>query len=392
MTVELTALTKSYDIPGGEEIAVNGIDIDIGEDEFVSLVGPSGCGKSTTLRCIAGLETPTSGEIRINGEDVTDTAPNKRGLAMMFQDIALYPHMTVRENIAYPLKVRGVSKDNRHEEATAAAEVMRIADLLDKYPGELSGGQRQRCALARTIVYDPKAFLMDEPLSDLDAKLKVAVRKEIQRVHDRVERPTIYVTHDQAEALSMSDRVAVMNDGELMGIATPDEHYNFPANKFIASFIGNPSMNFVTGQLRSSSDREAQHASSSRAKPGDGTITVEFHDNEIELGATGNEPRSETVEIGFRPEVVDLHTDPDEGYFEGTLELIERIGDRRLATIQGPDGEIRAMVPDSYAASEGAQVGVSFDERDAHVFDDRTQNVVGRGRIESAEITAESSS
>lgn len=371
MTVELHELTKVYDVPSGEDVAVDGIDLEIGEDEFVSLVGPSGCGKSTTLRCIAGLETPTSGEINVNGEDVTDIAPSKRGLAMMFQDIALYPHMSVKDNIAYPLKVRGVPKEVRHKEATEAAEIMRIAELLDKYPGELSGGQRQRCALARTIVYDPKAFLMDEPLSDLDAKLKVTVRKEIQRIHDRVERPTIYVTHDQGEALSMSDRVAVMNDGELMGIATPDEHYHSPANKFIAGFIGNPSMNFVTGRLLSS---------------GNGRISVEFYDNEIELGATVNEPQSETVEIGFRPEVVDLHADPDDGYFEGTLELIERIGDRRLATIQGPGREILAIVADSSPQSEGRDVSISFDEENAHAFDAQTQDVIGRGHIENTEV------
>lgn len=364
MSVIVDSLTKIYSVPSGEEVAVEDVSMEIADDEFISLVGPSGCGKSTTLRCVAGLETPTSGRITINGEDVTDTAPDKRGLAMMFQDIALYPHMTVAENIAYPLKVRGVSKDERRERARDAAGIMRITELMDKYPGELSGGQRQRTALARTIVYDPRAFLMDEPLSDLDAKLKVAIRKEIQRVHDRVGKPTLYVTHDQGEALSMSDRVAVMNDGEIMGIGTPDELYHSPKTKFVASFIGNPSMNFVSGEV---------------VRTTEGSITVEFHGNEIELETTGKNPSSDRIELGFRPEIVEVSSDPDEGYISGTLELVERIGDRRLATIETSDGEIRALVPDEQRLSEGSDVSVSFDSADIHLFDDETGKAIGHG-------------
>lgn len=364
MSVIVDSLTKIYSVPSGEEVAVEDVSMEIADDEFISLVGPSGCGKSTTLRCVAGLETPTSGRITINGEDVTDTAPDKRGLAMMFQDIALYPHMTVAENIAYPLKVRGVSKDERRERARDAAEIMRITELMDKYPGELSGGQRQRTALARTIVYDPRAFLMDEPLSDLDAKLKVAIRKEIQRVHDRVGKPTLYVTHDQGEALSMSDRVAVMNDGEIMGIGTPDELYHSPKNKFVASFIGNPSMNFITGEV---------------IRTTDGSTTVEFLGNEIELETTNESPSSDRIELGFRPEIVEISPGPDEGYIRGTLELVERIGDRRLATIETSDGEIRALVPDEQRLSEGSGVSVSFDSADIHLFDEETGKAIGHG-------------
>lgn len=361
MTVEVESLTKAYDVPSGKELAVDGIDIEIGPQEFLTLVGPSGCGKSTTLRCIAGLETPTSGQIRIDGEDITDTAPNHRGLAMMFQDIALYPHMTVVDNIAYPLKVRGVSKEERKERARDAAEIMRITELLDKYPGELSGGQRQRTALARTIVYDPRAFLMDEPLSDLDAKLKVAIRKEIQRVHERVQTPTIYVTHDQGEALSMSDRVAVMNHGQVMGIGTPDELYHSPMNKFVASFIGNPSMNFVPATVESATED---------------SITVEFCGNTADLRTTGQKPKGESVEIGFRPETIEVSPDPDRGYFTGTLELVERIGDRRLATIEGPNGELRALVPDEQDLGENETVSVSFSTKDMHLFDSETGDAI----------------
>ena len=364
MTVEIRKLRKEYDVPGGQEVAVDDIDLQIGDDEFLTLVGPSGCGKSTTLRCVAGLETPTSGEIRIGGEDVTDVPAHKRGLAMMFQDIALYPHMTVRENIAYPLKVRGIAKDVRHDEAADAAEIMRISELLDKYPAELSGGQRQRTALARTVVYDPRAFLMDEPLSDLDAKLKVAIRKEIQRVHSRVESPTLYVTHDQGEALSMSDRVAVMNDGRILGIDTPDNIYHYPENQFVASFIGNPSMNFLDATLESRRN---------------GTVTVSVNRTEIELDSTGTDPEDEAVSVGFRPEAVSLGTDGGDGHFEGTLELVERIGDRKLMTLDGPGGEIRAFMPDHQDVATGTRLPIRIDERKLHVFDGATGKAVARG-------------
>jgi len=364
MTVELRKLRKEFDVPGGTEVAVNSIDLSIGEDEFVTLVGPSGCGKSTTLRCIAGLETPTSGEIIIDGEDMTDVPPHKRGLAMMFQDIALYPHMTIRENIAYPLKVRGIDKETRAEEAREAAEIMRISELLDKFPAELSGGQRQRAALARTIVYNPKSFLMDEPLSDLDAKLKVAIRKEIQRVHSRVNSPTIYVTHDQSEALSMSDRVAIMNDGNILSVDTPDNVYHYPENRFVASFIGNPSMNFVDATI-DAADGE--------------TVAVTFQGTTIELDATDVEPEGDTAIVGFRPEAITLHHDSSEGYFDGRLELVERIGDRKLATIDGPKGEVRAIASPDVTLQEGERVSVSFPPEKAHVFDGATEQAIARG-------------
>ncbi|MFC6723817.1 ABC transporter ATP-binding protein [Halobium palmae] len=369
-------MTKEYSVPAGVETAVDGVDLEIGESEFLSLVGPSGCGKSTTLRCIAGLETPTEGEILIDGEDVTAVAPNDRELAMMFQDIALYPHMTVVENVAYPLKVRGVPKAERNERAEEAAEIMRIDDLLEKYPGALSGGQRQRTALARTIVHDPRAFLMDEPLSDLDAKLKVAIRKEIQRVHNRVNKPTIYVTHDQAEALSMSDRVAVMNDGRIMGLGTPDELYHLPGNRFVASFIGNPSINFVSGSVT--------------AHEGD-TVVVDLHGTEIEVDTVGVESAYEDIEIGVRPEHTHLARGGEEGHVEGTLELVERIGDRRLASVDTVEGEIRILVPDERTPAQGETVSVRFDTDAIHVFDGRTGEAVAHGELSKRHVENRSS-
>ncbi|WP_423750846.1 ABC transporter ATP-binding protein [Salinirarus marinus] len=365
MTIQAKSLRKEFDVPEGIEVAVNSIDLEIEEDEFVTLVGPSGCGKTTTLRCIAGLETPTSGKLLINDEDVTDVPPNKRGLSMMFQNIALYPHMTIRENIAYPLKVRGVPKEQRAQEASDAAEIMQIPELLDKHPAELSGGQRQRAALARTVVQDPQAFLMDEPLSDLDAKLKVEIRKEIQRVHKRVGKPTLYVTHDQEEAMTMSDRIAVMNDGNLEQVGSPDELYTRPVNTFVAQFIGNPSMNFVTGDVVDSDDS---------------SITLDVYGTRLDIDVNyEDELTGSTVTVGFRPEIVTLDQTDSEGYFSGEITLIERIGDRMQATVEGPEGELRAVVPADNELTEGEEAAISFETDHIHVFDANTGDIVARG-------------
>ena len=365
MTIKIESLRKEFDTPSGVEVAVDNVNLEIGRQEFVTLVGPSGCGKTTTLRCAAGLEIPSDGKILLNMEDVTEVPANKRGLAMMFQNIALYPHMNVRDNISYPLKVRGISKTDRDEEAKQGAEIMQISELLDKYPAELSGGQRQRAALARTIVQDPQAFLMDEPLSDLDAKLKVEIRKEIQRVHRRVERPTLYVTHDQEEAMTMSDRIAVMNDGTIEQIGTPDELYTRPQNIFVAQFIGNPSMNFVQGNLDSFEDS---------------TITATFQGNSIEVPVTETENGSKVsnIVIGFRPEIVNINRN-GAGYFDGTISLIERISDRMQATVDGPDGELRATVSADHSLNENEAVSISFDREKVHIFDSKTGEAIAHG-------------
>jgi multiple sugar transport system ATP-binding protein len=348
------------------EVAVDDIDMTIDEGEFISIVGPSGCGKTTTLRCIAGLESPTSGNIVINGEDVTDIPANKRKLAMMFQNIALYPHMTTEQNIAYPLKIRGVSASQQQEQAREAAEIMQIPELLDKYPGELSGGQRQRAALARTIVQDPQAFLMDEPLSDLDAKLKVEIRKEIQRVHKRVQRPTIYVTHDQEEAMTMSDRIFVLNDGRVEQRGSPDDLYTRPKNTFVASFIGNPSMNFLDGDVRSMDGEKLE-------------LLIEGAEFEFDVNVIEDATVNDEVVIGFRPEVVEVYTDTERGDLRGELSLVERIGDRVLASIDGPSGEIRATVPADNALEEQEPISFSFQYSSVHIFDKDSEEIVARG-------------
>jgi multiple sugar transport system ATP-binding protein len=365
-TIQIESLRKEYDVSGGVEVAVNGVDLEV-EEEFLTLVGPSGCGKTTTLRCIAGLEHPTSGSIQFDEEDLTEVPPNKRNLAMMFQNIALYPHMKVWKNISYPLKVRNVPKDERYDEAKRAAAVVQVEDLLDKYPGELSGGQRQRAALARTLTQSPRAFLMDEPLSDLDAKLKVEIRKEIQQVHKQVQKPTVYVTHDQEEAMTMSDRVAVMNDGEIVQVGTPDELYERPETKFVAKFIGNPTMNFISASIESVDDD---------------TCLIRIGEDEIrfEVGYYHEEPTDSEATVGFRPEGLLVTEDPDQADLTGDIRLLERIGDRKLAHVDTPEGEIRVTIPANTALREGERAYLRMERGKLFIFDSSANHLIVRGR------------
>lgn len=365
--IELDDLYKEFPSPdGGTITAVNGISLEINEGEFFTFVGPSGCGKTTTLRMIAGLETPTSGSLYFHNKQVTDLAANDRNLAMMFQNIALYPHMKIKDNIAYPLKVRNIPKSERYEEAADAADVMQIPDLLEKYPAELSGGQRQRAALARTIVQDPVAFLMDEPLSDLDAKLQVEIRKEIQRVHSQVEKPTIYVTHNQKEAMTMSDRIAVLNNGEIAQVGTPEELYDKPANTFVAKFIGMPSMNFLTGKLT--------HLDETKT-----TVSVHGQEFSWAIEGTRREPSGDDVMIGFRPEATSL-ANKESTDIQGDVQLVERIGDRLLAYIDGPESEIRLTVDASDDLREGQHIPIHINKTGMYLFDDTTEELIARGQ------------
>ena len=240
--IQLQKVTKRY--PDGTE-AVKAVDLNIGDGEFMILVGPSGCGKSTALRMIAGLEDITEGELRIGDEVVNDRAPKDRDVAMVFQNYALYPHMSVRDNMGFALKLRGMDKAEIDEKVTDAARILDLEQHLDRKPSQLSGGQRQRVAMSRAIVRDPKAFLMDEPLSNLDAKLRVQMRTEVSRIQQRLGTTTVYVTHDQTEAMTLGDRVAVMRTGTLQQVGSPMELYNEPVNLFVAGFIGSPAMNFM---------------------------------------------------------------------------------------------------------------------------------------------------
>jgi multiple sugar transport system ATP-binding protein len=364
--LELKDIRKEFDVGEGTEVAVDSISIKIGESEFVSLVGPSGCGKTTTLRCIAGLETPTSGSIEMYGRDITAVPANKRNLAMMFQNIALYPHMKVSDNIGYPLKVRGIDKSERESRAEDAAKIMQIEDMLEKYPGEISGGQRQRAALARTIVQDPEAFLMDEPLSDLDAKLKMEIRKEIQKVHNQVEKPTVYVTHDQEEAMTMSDRIAVMNDGEIEQIGTPDELFSRPTDLFVAEFIGHPKINLLSGELL-------------QTKESKGQIRIEGDIVDLSFAKQVNTQSTSDIILGFRPSDGKLVSDAGQGDVRGRISLLERTGDQKLATIDGPQGEIRVQLAVDTKYTEGEEVGIVVDPGRFHLFDQLSGEIMVNG-------------
>src|SRR5215813_3528607 len=245
MSINLSHLSKSF----GDTVVVDDLSLEINDGEFVVLLGPSGCGKTTTLRMIAGLESPTSGEIFIAGQPVKDLPPPRRDVAMVFQSYALYPHMTIAQNIGYPLRVRKLRDDQIRKQVRETARLLEIEALLQRKPRELSGGERQRVALARAIVRHPRAFLMDEPLSNLDAKLRLQMRGELKRLQQTLATTTVYVTHDQSEAMTLGHRVALMNRGKLQQFDTPLEIYNRPANRFVAEFVGSPGMNFICGRI-----------------------------------------------------------------------------------------------------------------------------------------------
>ncbi|MDY6807910.1 sn-glycerol-3-phosphate ABC transporter ATP-binding protein UgpC [Gordonia sp. HNM0687] len=314
--ITLDKVTKQY--PDGST-AVHGVDIDIADGEFIILVGPSGCGKSTTLNMIAGLEDITSGELRIGGERVNERAPKDRDIAMVFQSYALYPHMSVRENIAFPLTLAKMNKSEIAAKVDEAAKILDLGPYLDRKPANLSGGQRQRVAMGRAIVRSPKVFLMDEPLSNLDAKLRVQMRTEIARLQNRLNTTTIYVTHDQTEAMTLGDRVVVLRGGHVQQIGTPQELYNEPANLFVAGFIGSPAMNFLPGRLGSDGIETPI-----------GSITVPDH-QQVVANAQRAQSNGEVL-IGIRPEhledaaLVETSAREHGATFTAAVDVIENMG------------------------------------------------------------------
>ena len=257
--IKVDTLRKEFSSDNGKIVAVDDVSFTVEDGEFVCIVGPSGCGKTTLLRCIAGLERPTSGSITLDNDEITDVPPQNRNLAFVFQDITLYPHMKVWENISYPLKLDRVNSEKRYERAQEVADTIQIGELLDKYPGELSGGQQQRVAIGRSIIRSPRAYLLDEPMSDLDAKLKKEMRVELQRIQQQVGGTMVYVTHDQEEAMTLSDRMLVMDDGEIQQFGSPQTVYHEPNNMFVAQFIGSPEINLLPARWNRPNSRDRRY-------------------------------------------------------------------------------------------------------------------------------------
>ena len=322
--IQLTQVRKSF----GEVDVIPGIDLSIEDGEFVVFVGPSGCGKSTLLRLIAGLEDTTSGTIAIDGKDATNLPPAKRGLAMVFQSYALYPHMTVRKNIAFPLKMAGMSEAEQTARVERAAKVLNLTSYLDRRPGQLSGGQRQRVAIGRAIVREPSAFLFDEPLSNLDAALRVGMRQEITELHQSLKTTMIYVTHDQVEAMTMADKIVVLNAGRIEQVGSPLELYHRPQNLFVAGFIGSPKMNFLDGE------KAAKHGAAT---------------------------------IGIRPEHIDITPD---GPWQGTVGLTEHLGSDTFLKVTLDTGEtLTVRASGEVALHHGDRIALAPQGAKIHRFD-----------------------
>ncbi|MFB6298375.1 MAG: ABC transporter ATP-binding protein [Salinirussus sp.] len=374
--IELDGLTKQF----GDVRAVRGIDLEVADGEFLVLVGPSGCGKSTTLRMIAGLEDVTDGVLRIGDETVTDLAPKDRHVAMVFQNYALYPHMTARRNMTFGMKSAGSYDDEEiARRVEEAADILDIPELLDRKPGELSGGERQRVAIGRAIVREPEVFLLDEPLSNLDAKLRVQMRAELLKLHQELRTTTVYVTHDQTEAMTLGDRVAVMDDGQIQQVDPPQDLYDYPANVFVAEFVGSPAMNvFDVEVVEDGAGFAADHDGFRVPLPGSasGADGDAGTDRQLETASLGGWQRSR-ARFGVRPEDVYLAGNFDGGpSFEAGVTVTEPLGESLLihASVAGDEFQIKAE-PRS-AIRPGDRVELRVDPQRLHLFDPGTGEAV----------------
>jgi multiple sugar transport system ATP-binding protein len=363
--VNLRKVIKRYD----DVEAVRGIDLDIADHEFVVLVGPSGCGKSTTLRMIAGLEEITDGEIMIGGDVVNDVPPKDRDIAMVFQNYALYPHMTVAENMSFGLRLKHYPKAEIKSRVTEAARMLDISDLIDRKPKQLSGGQRQRVAMGRAIVRNPKVFLFDEPLSNLDAKLRVQMRIEIKKVHQKVRTTTVYVTHDQVEAMTLADRVVVMNKGCIEQIGAPNELYHKPATRFVAGFIGSPAMNFLPCRLENSGDKLNIRLTDGLSFPLPPARAARYQ----------NVSRDERLLLGIRPEHLteaNGHGAPGIETFEPVLDVTEPMGMETLVYFTVDGTQICGRVNPGAGAHDGAPLRLAVDLNNMHLLNEGTGAVL----------------
>src|SRR5215471_13383890 len=362
--VALRKVVKKYD----RTEAVRGIDLDIADKEFVVLVGPSGCGKSTTLRMIAGLEDITDGDIVIGGDLVNDVPPKDRDIAMVFQNYALYPHMTVAENMSFGLRLKHYPKAEIKARVTEAARMLDITDLIDRKPKQLSGGQRQRVAMGRAIVRNPKVFLFDEPLSNLDAKLRVQMRIEIKKVHQKVRTTTVYVTHDQVEAMTLADRVVVMNQGRIEQIGTPHELYHHPRTRFVAGFIGSPAMNFIPCRLE-------QAGSGLRARVSDTIALPVPSDREARYRSVA----SKEMVLGLRPEHLTepRHNGRADGCdFDVTLDVVEPMGMETMVFFTINGAEFCGRVEPTSAGDAGSKMRLHANIAHMHLIDPASGAVI----------------
>jgi multiple sugar transport system ATP-binding protein len=362
--VALRNIVKTFD----RTPAVQGIDLDISDREFIVLVGPSGCGKSTTLRMIAGLEEATSGEIYIGDQLVNDVPPKDRDIAMVFQNYALYPHMTVFENMSFGLRLKKFPKPEIRERVQAAARILDITDLLERRPKQLSGGQRQRVAMGRAIVRNPKVFLFDEPLSNLDAKLRVQMRTEIKKIHQTVTTTTVYVTHDQVEAMTLADRVVIMNAGRIDQIGTPHEVYHKPRTQFVAGFIGSPTMNFLPCRLVENGAGLTVRLSDWLALPVPASREARYR------------PRvGQELIFGLRPEHIREgrgEVPPGMAAFEARLDVVEPMGMETMVYFLVDGVEVCGRVDPAAAGTMGEPMRLVADVNQMHLIDPRTELVV----------------
>jgi len=357
-SVSLRALVKSF----GPVRVIEDVDLEIGDGEFVVLVGPSGCGKSTLLRMIAGLETIDRGEVLIGGEVVNDLSPKERNIAMVFQSYALYPHMTVRENLGFSLKLARAPRAEAAAKIKRAADILGLGGLLERKPRELSGGQRQRVAMGRAIVRDPAAFLFDEPLSNLDAALRVQMRVELAELHRRLAATMIYVTHDQVEAMTLAQKIAVLNQGRIEQAATPAELYNRPYNLFVARFIGSPQMNLLKGRVA-----RASEGSLAVALPGGGELTV--------ASDRAPPPPGTSVQIGIRPEAL---TPAEGGVVAGTVRMVEYLGGLTMVHVAaGAEEPIVVQLPGDFHAKIDETARFDAALSGVHVFNADGLRVAG---------------
>ncbi|ODT70454.1 MAG: ABC transporter ATP-binding protein [Pelagibacterium sp. SCN 63-23] len=346
----LRSVHKTY----GDVPVIKGVDLDIAHGEFVVFVGPSGCGKSTLLRMIAGLEDITDGQISIGDRVVNDVEPRDRGVAMVFQSYALYPHMSVYDNVGFGLKLAGTPSAVRDQKIRAAAKVLQMEHLLDRRPAQLSGGQRQRVAIGRAIVRQPDVFLFDEPLSNLDAALRGDMRMELARLHHDLDATMIYVTHDQVEAMTLADKIVVLDGGVVQQVGSPLELYNNPANLFVAGFIGSPKMNFLPAAVEAVTGDMASLACASAVAPLEVNLTA------------GAASKGQKLTLGLRPHA--LHLD-ENGPLKGLVQLIERLGNETIIRVKLPDGaEVTAALPGQYQLEVNQSVALAIGPDGAHLF------------------------